>query len=405
MRLGSRYERAVRKLERLATLWNLALVLAVASGFLTGMLSEFFVLYPLRRWLQLFFAMTCSSLHAAVNVRDFGAVGDGKTDDTAAINSALDVGEPVLIPRGEYLVNPLVGIKCRSGSRLSVAPQAVLRAIPTDSGSSRIIQVYDCSDVVIQGGTLIGEREQHLGTDSEWGMGVDVRASKNVTIRNVDISECWGDGIYLADVVGVQIHDLKCTHNRRQGLSIVGGSDITVRGSVFTRTEGTKPSSGIAIEPNEGRTVKRVRIVNCKCSNNNGRGISVSVPNALVGSSVVSDVDIDSTEVTGNGCDIPSFGVEVSNTSRVRVRNCRVSDNLGIGIGNIRARETTIISCTVTGTVLTENPSDAGVLFSEDDGCELLNCRIVDNETPGMFFHRTNVKARSNVVVRNRSKN
>ena len=44
-----------------------------------------------------------------LNVRNFGARGNGKTDDTAAIQKALDAagrqgGNVVLLPRGEYLV-------------------------------------------------------------------------------------------------------------------------------------------------------------------------------------------------------------------------------------------------------------------------------------------------------------
>ena len=37
-----------------------------------------------------------------VNVKDFGAVGDGVADDTLAFNAAIAVGDPVYIPTGNY---------------------------------------------------------------------------------------------------------------------------------------------------------------------------------------------------------------------------------------------------------------------------------------------------------------
>ena len=39
-----------------------------------------------------------------VSVKDFGAVGNGTTDDTAAFQKALDCGQPVYAPPGEYLI-------------------------------------------------------------------------------------------------------------------------------------------------------------------------------------------------------------------------------------------------------------------------------------------------------------
>jgi len=41
---------------------------------------------------------------APANVRDYGAVGDGVTNDTAAFQAAIDneLGQPVYVPNGEY---------------------------------------------------------------------------------------------------------------------------------------------------------------------------------------------------------------------------------------------------------------------------------------------------------------
>jgi hypothetical protein len=43
-----------------------------------------------------------------VSVKDFGAVGDGATDDTVAIQAALDVAQPIYFPPGEYLVTDTI---------------------------------------------------------------------------------------------------------------------------------------------------------------------------------------------------------------------------------------------------------------------------------------------------------
>jgi polygalacturonase len=41
------------------------------------------------------------------NVKDFGAAGDGQTDDTAAFQAAVATGLDVYVPAGVYVVRPL----------------------------------------------------------------------------------------------------------------------------------------------------------------------------------------------------------------------------------------------------------------------------------------------------------
>ena len=56
------------------------------------------------------FEFSTKTESAAVNVRDFGAIGDGKTDDTMAVQTAINClprGGRLYFPKGTYLVAPL----------------------------------------------------------------------------------------------------------------------------------------------------------------------------------------------------------------------------------------------------------------------------------------------------------
>ena len=75
-------------------------------------------------------------------VRDFGAKGDGKTDDTAAIQKALDaageVQETVFVPAGVYLsstlrVPPHVGMTGRPAWDYGKAGGSILQLIDPDA--------------------------------------------------------------------------------------------------------------------------------------------------------------------------------------------------------------------------------------------------------------------------------
>ena len=111
-----------------------------------------------------------SSLHASTfNIRDFGAVGDGKTLDTAAIQKTVDTasaagGGIILVPAGTFLTGPFT---LSSGINLHVASNAIvlidndLTRYPIISNRYQdFITASGAHDIQISGeGTIDGQGE------------------------------------------------------------------------------------------------------------------------------------------------------------------------------------------------------------------------------------------------------
>jgi Right handed beta helix region len=169
---------------------------------------------------------------------------------------------------------------------------AVLAIIPNAEKNYKLIRLHACDNVAIRGGTLKGNRRRHQGTGGEWGMGVHVGSGcERIMLSNIHSREMWGDGFYIGGQIppkDVTVHNCVSDFNRRQGLSIVSGSEIAVIDSRFANTRGTRPQSGIDIEPNrKGAGVHRVLIKGNQFINNGHVGIQIAGKWAPVGDVIV----------------------------------------------------------------------------------------------------------------------
>ena len=82
------------------------------------------------------------------NVRDFGAVGDGRTKDTAAVQKAIDAGGMVCFPPGTYLCGTLY-LKSHGGLHLEAG--AILLASPDPED-------YNADDFCVQNSHSVNEQ-------------------------------------------------------------------------------------------------------------------------------------------------------------------------------------------------------------------------------------------------------
>lgn len=225
---------------------------------------------------------------AQTSVRAFGAVGNGRHDDTAAFQKAVDAlpnsGGTVRVPAGTYRIDAVTSVRLRSHVRVVLAPEATVQALPNGAQRYAVFKLASVTDVEITGGHIQGERAAHFGQGGEWGMGVELRNAHNVFLHDFTVSECWGDGIYVGALgsgksvkpsSNVTINHVVSDHNRRQGLSITPANLVYVTNSTFSNTQGTLPQDGIDIEPMLQGTTDRIRLENNTMVGNAGSGLEI----------------------------------------------------------------------------------------------------------------------------------
>lgn len=230
--------------------------------------------------------------NSKVTVLDFGAEVDDLKDDTMAIQSAINYqsdkgGGTVVLPKGTYLINSLKSVVLKDNITLEFKDGAILQSLPNGEERYEIVKIMDVKNVALIGDVrIIGERNEHLGTTGEWGFGISIIGSENITIENAYISDCWGDGIYIGSSEKknyskyVEITNPTLENNRRQGISVISVKGLKITDPTINNTNGTAPQSGIDIEPNfSTEYLKDIKIENLNTSNNQGYGLQIYLLN------------------------------------------------------------------------------------------------------------------------------
>lgn len=262
-----------------------------------------------------------------VDAFDFGALGDGTTDDTAAITSAMaqavSSGLPCYLPAGTYVTTGLTrptGLKALYGDGNDLT---ILKRKGGATSTASILTGTGDSDFTISDIGLDGNKaNQSLGSNN-----LTLSACSDFQIRRVrsfsaKANAGYGSGIVLSltpstSTTGREaaVKDCEAYDNDADGLNIQRtGADLSVDGGDYSGNSG----NGIyfydqAITP-AADTVPNMRIANLRAERNGSGGI------AILGFTVAG---IGGVRTWGHGSD-PVRGLIVANN--------QVNENDGYGI-------------------------------------------------------------------------
>jgi len=207
----------------------------------------------------------------------------------AAIDWAKEQGfNRIVIPDGHFLIgkygNAIYqrGIELDGDTELILSSNTIIEMAPNDKWNYCLIAVNRKSNVIIRGGTLRGDRYQHTYTPRasdgaiahDEGHGICLQGNTGkVLVEKMLIENLTGDGLLLVtEIEDVTIRNNEIRNNRRQGVSIVGGTRIAIINNEIHHIRGTSPQFGIDIE-GAGRIDKDILIRKNSFHHNRGGDI------------------------------------------------------------------------------------------------------------------------------------
>ena len=233
-------------------------------------------------------------------------VTDATVDYTNALQKAFDENRNILMPDFPILVNKN-GIKIKSNSKVYFQENSKILLKPTESGSYGLLYIVDVKNVEVYKPVLIGDRFNHLGKSGEWGMGIRIIKSEKILIDSAQISECWGDGIYVGGGdfpnKNIKINNSEISQCRRNGISITNVDSLIVKSTKISDIYGTPPMAGICVEPNSKENrVNNIFLEDIQTENIEHFGIVIAL-NRNVGSTeevkIYIDHHIDNNSTSG----------------------------------------------------------------------------------------------------------
>ena len=223
---------------------------------------------------------------------------NGDVDYSKILQKAINENSNIILPNFPIAVN-YNGLNLKSNSKITFQENSQLVMLPNSYGNHQIFLIKDVENVEIVNANLKGERFLHKGTTGEWGMGINILSSKFVKIINPRISEFWGDGIYIGrssngisfcqDIV---VKGGELTRNRRNGISIVSGKNISISDILIKNTSGASPMAGIDLEPNRSdEFLYNITLSNVTTENNKIDGIKIVFHRLINNKNVLVNID------------------------------------------------------------------------------------------------------------------
>jgi hypothetical protein len=265
----------------------------------------------------------------------FGAVGDGKTDDAAAIQRAIDAcseagGGTVLVPAGRtFLCGPFhlasdIDLHLEPNSRLLANPDESLyteSAFGENQGEGMMwISAKDVKHVSITGtGEINGLGVSFMGQELE----------DSYELKPVTDFDPRPHVLTLIHAEKVVIRDITIRHSAYWTVHLVGCYDVSIDGISLLNNLKIRNGDGIDVDHS-----RKVRIANCFIESGDDC-ICLKNRREFQQYGPCQDIVVTNCVMTSRSCAVKIGSENMDSINRVLFDNCIIKDsNRGIGIQN-----------------------------------------------------------------------
>ena len=153
-------------------------------------------------------ANAVNNVNFMLNVKDYGAVGNGSTADATAIQAAINAvpaaGGTVYFPAGTYIIPKTIGLLCsKSNVRfLGESSGSILKYSLVSGATKVLLDIDSASNVSVEGITFDGNAAVMGGFVPTM---LRIKQSSNVYVRGCRFVNSTGAGLALTDAASVWI--------------------------------------------------------------------------------------------------------------------------------------------------------------------------------------------------------
>ena len=348
---------------------------------------------------------TSPDTFAALSVKSCGAAGDGRTDDTEAIQRALDQGPgAILLPPGSYRLSRTVTVDLYRGYRAVRGEAGTARVIMTGPGPAfRIIgnhqgtanpstvkpHVWDAERMpVLTGFEILGAHEQADGIElvqtmqtvlhdllirrCRFGLHLVVR-NRNVVISGCHVYQCADTGIFLdqVDLHQANIFGNHVSYNRRAGIRQLNGDvhNVQIVGNDIEYNSGSDESSGeILLEVPDGTASEFTIAANTIQATLPAPGANLRI----AGKPADGPLGVRLIAVTGNVLGSRCLNIDLACGERITLSGNTVYGASALGVRLTRCRSVAIGSNTFVSSTLDGKTARDGLLLEHCLGCSIV---------------------------------